>query len=230
MRILSFDVGIRHLAYCSVDTATGKVADMQIQEWDIIDLEKVQSVDACCRKLVEQLHRRFAFPKFDVVLIERQPKHRSIMMVAIQMFLCTYFYTARIVTGNPRGNVRFMHASLKLECEQEIRSAPPQTGPTPEGAQNVGSQTSGSQTTHNKPGKWQGRWKRSSSLDKKAAAARYKDNKRRAVETCRHYLEFIIQDFANLALLEQYTKKDDLCDAFLQAVAHVEGNKYKGRD
>ena len=206
MRVLSFDVGIRHLAYCSVRfpknptlPASQKVAAAQIDAWDIIDLERVPSVDVCCKRLTEQLYRRFAFQEFDVVLIERQPKHRSIVMVAIQMFLCNYFHVSRVVNDN-KCIVKFMHASKKLDCcdGQGLTSA-------------IAQEQGGKRRVFGKAAK-------------AAAAARYKENKRRAIDTCMHYLQEVLQDFANASLLEQYPKKDDLCDAFLQAVAYIEGH------
>ena len=172
-----------------------------IDRWDLIDLETVRSVDACCKRLTDELHARFGQQHFDVVLIERQPKHRSIMMVAIQMFLCSYFHVSRAVNGST-SKVRFMHASRKLEC-----CAPPSSS-----SYGLPPHSSDSQP------------KKVSKAERlKQQALRYKDNKKRAIEGCVHYLHDVLEDFANAALLEQYPKKDDLCDAFLQAVAFVEG-------
>jgi Mitochondrial resolvase Ydc2 / RNA splicing MRS1 len=231
VKILSFDVGIRHLAFCvlRVPKATtsnrgssgapgcirARIAQTMknavIDRWDMIDLERVSSVDACCKRLTEELHARFAFEPFDIILIERQPKHRSIMMVAIQMFLCSYFNVVKVSTAPGGGNggmaIRFMHASKKLMCcpdDANPSAPPPPTSDSLDHGRN-------NRSTN-----------RRSAAYKKEAAARYKENKRRAVEMCDYYLRHVLEDYANAALLEQYSKKDDLCDAFLQAVAHVE--------
>lgn len=217
-RILSFDVGIRHLAYCvllvprfgSGTSPRQRLERAQIEAWDMIDLDRVPSVDVCCKRLTDELHKRFAFDSFDVVLIERQPKHRSIVMVAIQMFLCNYFHVARAVNGNACA-IKFMHASKKLYCCDV--SPVPVKEPTTTTGQNKFRSKGGGFTR-----------KRYSKADAAEAAARYKDNKRRAIEMCTKYLEDVLQDYANAALLEQYSKKDDLSDAFLQAVAFVEGH------
>ena len=205
--ILSFDVGIRHLAYCVLrvpSIAPSSVRGAVIERWDMIDLESVSSVEACCKRLTDELHARFAFEHFDIVLVERQPKHRSIMMVAIQMFICCYFNVARAVNASSRtpragsSRIRFMHASCKLACHCEQPKGP-------DVAVDAGSGSAAAKRTR-----------------AQQQAARYKENKRRAVATCTHYLTEVLEDYANAALLEQYPKKDDLCDAFLQAVAFVE--------
>lgn len=191
--VLSFDVGIRNLAYALLSVPRGSVdrKAMCIMAWDMIDLEQVSSVEQCCRRLTNELHARFgaAAEPVDVVLVEKQPKHRSIMMVAVQMFLCTYFHSLR-AQAHPAFrtcSVRFMHAGRKLDV-----------GPGPDGPR--GRRARGPRT--------------------KEQAARYRENKAYSVAQTRALLEDV-QDFANLALLEQYPKKDDLCDALLQAVAYL---------
>jgi hypothetical protein len=226
--VLSFDVGIRHLAYCRLSVPKRKehekfrASTIEIEEWDIIDLDRVPSVDVCCRRLMEELHKRFAFSTFDYVLIERQPKHRSIMMVAIQMFLCAYFHTGRVVSGRTSGSIRFIHASRKLEVDSNNSYG---SNNNSSGIDTTNTSNSASQSYNNFNNKMRGRFAQRSKVDKQAAALRYKDNKRRAIESCTRYLTDVMQDYGNLALLEQYPKKDDLCDAFLQAVAFLESAK-----
>jgi hypothetical protein len=230
-RILSFDVGIRNLAFCELrlpPRPRGTRIDLKgasIEQWDMIDLEKVTSVEGCCKRLTDELYRRFGTRTYDMVLVERQPKNRSIMMVAIQMFLCSYFNVTRAVShglGQASGDatptqsqnqnqnqsqshggqcVRFIHAGRKLElCED------PDPGQQPLPAQARGRGFRRSCT---------------SPAARREQAERYKSNKRRAIETCERYLIDVLEDFGSLALLQQYSKKDDLCDAFLQAVAYL---------
>ena len=203
MQILSFDVGIRHLAYALItipSSACREVSALTIDEWDVIDLQTVTSVEACCRKLTDELATRFGRRFFDLVLVERQPKHRSIMMVAIQMFLCAYFHAARATLKAEDGTgretaVKFVHARMKLDLG--------------EGDGDVASKTK-TQIKVARP-----------KLTKQALAERYRENKRYSIARTRHILSDILHDYANLALLELYPKKDDLCDAFLQAVAYL---------
>ena len=190
--LLSFDVGVRHLAYCRLLVRPGPVAPgvglegVELLDWDIIDLDRVPRVEACAERLMAELHRRFSSLRPSVVLVERQPRARSIIMVAVQMFLCAYFTHARVLADGPgcASPVRFISASRKLAMARGPR---PEAGP--------------------------------------AAATRrqYAANKAHAVASARWYLEHVLGDHANLALLELYPKKDDLADALLQALAFLEG-------
>lgn len=188
--ILSFDVGIRNLAYVVLSGVSKEKKYGVVESWDVIDLGKVTSVEACAGKLYSELSQRFAgLKKIDYVLIERQPKARSIMMVAIQMFLCMFFSDPERVS-----HVHFASASRKLSmCLLEF----PKPIVT---LQEVG------------PKK-----------DSKKSRAKYVVNKEYAVEACKKYLD-VMEDYASASLLEVYKKKDDMCDAFLQAIAFVEND------
>lgn len=111
-RILSFDVGIRHLAYCLMTHEGWDEKSSKILQWDVIDLGQVSSVEMCASRLMEELEKLFSDVCVDVVLVERQPKSRSIIMVAVQMFLCSYFSLAKL-HGRVR-NVKFISAQRKL--------------------------------------------------------------------------------------------------------------------
>jgi hypothetical protein len=206
-RILSFDVGIRHLAFCCIEhpIRDRSAAAITLVDWDVIDLERVESVEACSDRLMSALDARFAEARFDVVLVERQPKARSIIMVAVQMLLCGYFSLAK-AHGRVQ-SVRFISATRKLAMAQSQCAGSGSAG-------NAGGETQ-SNTASDRRGR---RMKR----DPKEQRVKYAQNKAYAVATTRHYLEHVLSDFANLSLLEQYPKKDDLCDAFLQAVSFVE--------
>lgn len=179
VRVLSFDVGIRHLAFCALEGSQPSIA-----RWELMDLGKVHGVEACALKLTQELESRFgADEAYDVVLVERQPKSRSIMMVAIQMILCAFF-TARRVRGSV-GEVRFAHAGRKLVAKHFAPETP--AGDVVEDARQ-----------------------------------RYAKNKRYAVLATRHYLEHVHEDFGSLVLLDMFPKKDDLCDAYMQAITFLE--------
>lgn len=201
--VLSFDVGIRHLAFCHLRCSLPWCASKcQIMAWDVIDLGTVGNLETCATALMRQLYERFASSekvkvKFDTILIERQPRARSIIMVAVQMFLCAFFSQPQFENF---GRVRFISAAWKLNLS--LQQQPP---PALLEAGKLG-----------KPRK----------TPKTQKRAKYQANKKTAITTARHYLEHVLEDFANLALLDIAPKKDDLSDAFLQAIAFVEGSEH----
>ena len=87
----------------------------------MIDLgTNIRGVEKCASLLTVALNERFSCTSdvWDVVLIERQPQHRSIMMVAIQMFLCEYFSVLK--AAKRVGRVEFVSAKNKLELCQDF--------------------------------------------------------------------------------------------------------------
>ena len=208
--ILSFDVGIRHLAYCllvEVDSSNVTIKRYgRIDAWDMIDLGKVSSVEECAKKLTAELVVRFAsLPPIDFVIIERQPRARSIMMVAIQMFLCMYFSS---IERSHR--VCFSSASRKL-CMQLVEF--------PKGVCMVVEEAADASDADVKGKKKKAR----ATKPKGPAAIKYALNKSYAVDATKKYLEYM-EDYGNMSLLDAYKKKDDLADAFLQAVAFIEND------
>lgn len=124
--ILSFDVGIRHLSFCQISYSDNwNVNSCQVQKWEVLDLGPVSSVEQCSLVLTQKLIELFPLESLniDTVLIERQPKSRSIIMVAVQMFLCSYF-TLGQVKGSV-GQVRFISAQRKLAmnaCPEVVKA------------------------------------------------------------------------------------------------------------
>lgn len=201
-RLLSFDVGIRHLAYCLLEHEGWSSGTARVLQWDVIDLGPVGSVEACGARLMRELDRMFSGTHVETVLVERQPKSRSIIMVAVQMFLCGYFSLAQV--HGRVGGVRFISAQRKLAMLH---------APAAEPAAEVEEKKPVSRNSNRK-----------SKQAQQEARVRYADNKRYAIATARHYLEHVLADFGNLVLLDQYPKKDDLCDSLLQGLAYVESN------
>ena len=203
--ILSFDVGLRNLAFCLLKNSNIEPQEKDskfghIDAWDVIDLgkaSKVTSVEECAKRLSAELAARFGNldKPLDYVIIERQPQTRSVMMVAIQMFLCMYFSAPERAV-----HVRFSNASRKL-C-MELVDFP-------------------RFLLINEDKKSED--KKSEDKKSKATAKKYCLNKSYAIDATKKYLE-VMEDFANLSLLEEYKKKDDLCDAFLQAIAFIEND------
>jgi hypothetical protein len=127
---LSFDVGTRNLAYCLLSFDNPNVASCKIIEWEVLDLggkSAGRNKTNCARRLTQVLNERFAFLRandgpqndgkpdmLDYVLIEAQPKGRSCIMVAVQMFLCQYFTMIAEDPGKRVKHVAFVSPRVKL--------------------------------------------------------------------------------------------------------------------
>lgn len=200
--ILSFDVGIRHLAYAILADANNAVEKGSIdnvgtvETLDMIDLGTVHSVEQCASRLADELVRRFAGQSFDYVLIERQPRARSIMMVAIQMFLCMHFSQC-----DRARQVLFSSASRKLSMNMHAY----QRTAVENAVGGVGSSQSSANKTH--------------------AKTKYADNKSYAIAAAKKYLAVLPAKVS----LDAFKKKDDVADALLQAIAFVENDGACGR-
>ena len=84
MKILSFDVGIKNLAYCIIDTE-----NLQIEKWNIIDITASRNDNACAH-MVNLLDKYSELLDCDLVLIEKQPSKNNKMRI-IEGLLNAYF-------------------------------------------------------------------------------------------------------------------------------------------
>jgi len=82
MKILSFDVGIKNLAYCLVENTT-------ILEWNIIDITAKNNANACSH-MVNLLDSCNNILNSDLVLIEKQPSKNNKMRI-VEGLLNAYF-------------------------------------------------------------------------------------------------------------------------------------------
>ena len=87
VRVLSFDVGIRHLAF--VDVASTADGVYTIHRWDVLDVTQGEGIskkkgafDVLSRQLLTALDANFNDPDivYDVVLFENQPANKNAMM------------------------------------------------------------------------------------------------------------------------------------------------------
>lgn len=200
MKLISFDVGTRNLAYCVVEfTNVDAKFVCRIDAWDVLDLGgSNNSTEKCSLVLTRILNETFKnIPslKIDFVLIERQPK-RSVSMLAVQMFLCQYF-SGYVHEGHIR-HVQFVSPKLKLD-HSYLRMIL--------GRGWTESSTSSTSDTSSV-----------SSVAVVRGRAKYAKNKKDAVNAVRHILEHALIDHAKLVEFDAASKRDDLADAFLQGL------------
>jgi hypothetical protein len=119
MRILSFDVGIKNLSYCVLETSSDST---QIIKWNNLcvteeNCNKVK-LENITEQLLEKLFDTFgdAESSYDVVLIENQPMLKNGMMKTISVIIYTFFNVLKIQMGNVQ-QVRFISATNKLKCK-----------------------------------------------------------------------------------------------------------------
>ena len=170
--VLSFDVGIRNLAYCLVE---GEQGSPRVLKWDVLDVH-AKDIEAMSSKLVGVLYDLFAEDDISQVLIENQPVMKNPTMKSVQMIIYSFFICTRELGMSSIGRVGLVPASCKNKfCEKVLAEEAPDESP-----------------------------------------ASYARNKRRAVQTTRKLVPE-----AWRAYFEAHKKKDDLADAFLQALCKM---------
>lgn len=137
-RVLSFDVGVKNLAYCLIDHDTsaplvegavfpdsmlsqfseGQRGRAEVVDWRVVVAsdkkrptiaEIADGVNARC----DEIHEAHGLP--DVVLIESQPCMRNPTMKSVQMIIyCHFVMRARLSTPAAPCRVLFVNAGLKL--------------------------------------------------------------------------------------------------------------------
>jgi hypothetical protein len=188
--VVSFDVGIRNLAFAVVRAIPGEVsgsgsgggARLSLERWETIDLGDKVSGATVVSDVVAALDAADLLGH-DVVLIENQPCMKNPRMKTVQVAIHTYFEAIRLLVGPERGltePVRLVNASNKV----------------------------------------------------RGASLSYADRKRISVERTRAWLasDLVVDEGgggsaltreAALGVLAAAKKKDDLCDALMQAVWYV---------
>jgi len=120
MKILSFDVGIKNLSYCYLETSGNSTT--RIIDWDNLcvtdkNCSKI-SLDELTPCVLATLTDHFddAF-EADVVLIENQPMLKNGLMKTVAVIIYTYFHLMKLQFGNIQ-EVKFISASNKLKCKK----------------------------------------------------------------------------------------------------------------
>ena len=108
MKIVSFDVGIKNLAYCIFDTET-----MKIKDWNIVDITTNKKNNECSQ-VVSVLDQYNNLLDSNLVLIEKQPSKNNKMRI-IEALLNAYFVIKGINDKDSSiSNVKVYSAKHKL--------------------------------------------------------------------------------------------------------------------
>lgn len=95
MYILSFDIGIKNLAYCYFEF--DKILDIiRIKEWDVLDISSPNKSDQSSI-LLKKLHDHFNDIELDYVVIENQPALKNPIMKTVQVIVHTYFQYQKVL-------------------------------------------------------------------------------------------------------------------------------------
>lgn len=92
--VLSFDIGIKNLAYCLFTYNPKEEFEFDILEWNILDVsipQKTNVLDKQSDKLFSILHETFGDKEIHYVVIENQPVLKNPVMKTIQMMVYSYF-------------------------------------------------------------------------------------------------------------------------------------------
>jgi hypothetical protein len=110
MKILSFDVGIKNLAYCIIEYP-------RIKHWEVINLENSPDHAKLYVDLIKSLDaRKEILLNVDTVLIEKQPSFNPKMRI-IAGCLQTYFFIRGVVDSENKIKViKFYSPKNKLKC------------------------------------------------------------------------------------------------------------------
>lgn len=179
MSILSFDVGIKHLAYCIIDT------ESRIVEWDILDLNpnniKKITIGTVTENALIILKNLFDQMDISDVVIENQPVMKNPVMKSIQMIIYTFFMNLKINEKKTISQVKFISAVSK--------------------------------------NKYMDRFKDCDECKVEVFRNRYDYNKKMSISVVKHLLKKN-SDTELYDYFVAHKKKDDLADAYLQALLY----------
>ena len=111
--ILSFDIGIRNLAYCYSQ-------DENIIDWNVFDI-KGDTVTDTCEKCIKILYETFNDDPIDQVLIENQPAQKNPTMKTIQIVVYSFFAYQKVIGPKVIANINFVSANRKNKFADKFK-------------------------------------------------------------------------------------------------------------
>lgn len=194
--ILSFDVGIKNLAYALFEFNNDCI---HVKELESIDLSKnghidTKDIESLTKSIIETVHDRFGKLQLDHVVIENQPALKNPSMKSVQVTLYTLFMLRKVQhkdTDQRVNNVRLYSAMNKLKISKLLPTQVIHEIETNESVKGIKSD--------------------------------YARRKKLSIEICMHLIKNgkVTLDDDLFSKLERSKKRDDLCDAILQGVHFV---------
>lgn len=214
MRVLSFDVGTRSLAYCmclysNIDTEF----QFQVEQWATVDLLAEggpASMHVVSERMVDFLTGFLPGVQVDVVLIENQRggKFGNATMVTVSHVMQAFYYTRAKFTAGPHPRVEFYSPTLKVGAAKRLLpDFVPASIKSKRGA--AAAAESDAAATSSLAEQQQ---------EQKKNATNYKNNK----DVCRAACVALLPRVASLTLQEAYAacakkQQEDRADSLLQA-------------
>lgn len=117
MFILSFDIGIKNLAYCYFEFCKAEDT-LHIIDWNILDISVTDKTKQS-KKILETLEEKFKDSLIDHVLVENQPALVNPIMKTIQVIIHTYFEYNKLFMKKEY-DVHIINARSKLKSAKTI--------------------------------------------------------------------------------------------------------------
>ena len=194
--ILSFDIGIKNLAYCLMykDNSIDNNNNIKVIDWEIIQLIedgvkcKEVSLDTITNVLYNKLQEIFIDHDITEILLENQPVLKNPVMKSIQIILYSFFQYEKVIMGRDINLIKFINASNKLKLGKNLSEI-------------------------------------NNSEDIIKIKSKYTKNKKLAIIYTNYFLKerLIVEDYEKYNdIFNNHKKKDDLADAFLQGLYYIE--------
>ena len=122
--ILSFDIGIKNLAYCILYQNDDK--SITIEKWDNIQLlendEKCKGfpLNEITKSMYNKLNTELSNYDITEVLLENQPCLKNPVMKSIQMIIYGFFNYQSVLLGRKIENIKLINASNKLKVGKDF--------------------------------------------------------------------------------------------------------------
>lgn len=110
--ILSFDIGIKNLAFCYSN-------DENILKWNVLDIQG-SNVNETCEKCIALLEETFGNDQIDQVLIENQPVQKNPVMKTIQIIVFTFFTYRKVLGHYNLMKINFISANRKNKFAEKF--------------------------------------------------------------------------------------------------------------